>query len=367
MSDEKTLSAESLTGKDNMAIFNEVSNELLGIETPVEETDAEKLPVEPAAEEVAKDTIEPESKEEVEEDADDVILDDLLAEEEGEETPVEDTNDETTESEVTDSIRKLKINGEEIEVNADDAFAFYQKNQGREDSFTKKEMELSEKTRVQDQREATLDWLQYQGEFAPKFHAYKTKESALNEAKQALAKGEAYKGIVGDELVKQITSAQIVVDNEKNQLDSEYRTKMQSMEIPGRKELEERIPDLPKTYGKYTEEVWKPVAKEFGFTDVELNSNSDFRYWGLLNEITGLRDKVAKHDAIMDKARKRRDANKGKAPTKGSPKTAAAGPSKSPAKKAEANSIVYDNNLSEKLAKGDLNTRASVINDLFSK
>ena len=309
---------------DPKAAFMEDNSiaELFGA-TPVEATeDATESSPEPVTEDEAPADPEVDTTEEIEEDAEDVILDELLGKDETEDDQADtDEESEETEEVIPTAERVLNINGEEVTVDADTAFDFYQKNQGREQKFTEREMKLAD-------QEKTLEHLQYQGELAPRFYKHQEQVANLDKAKEALAEGKPFGNMEGAALAEQIKTAEVILDKQMSDLQQEWNEKINTPNAPGRKELEARLPDIADKFQDY-HNAWGDVGREFGFTQAELDNNPDFRYFNLLQEVVEAREYKAGIEAKFEAARSRRKAKKGKVASSGSPQSKTAVKSKS--------------------------------------
>lgn len=300
---------------------NEVSDELFGRKPVQEVEDAETLPETEVEEETEAVTPEAEPELPSEEDSDEDILA-ALADEENAEGEAEDSDEDK--QVIADDSQKftVKVDGEEVEVTLADLKRRY----GHEEVYTKKSMKLAEDLKRLDEQQNAITHLQYQGEFAAPFHQLQNDKLALESAKDALADGKPFNEVSGDELAGQIKTAEVILQRREEKLQQEYLEKVNSVDAPGRKQLETRLPDIKDKFEEYSK-TWHNVGKEFGFTDVELANNRDFRYFNLLQEIVDGRSAQEKLDSLKQRARNRGN-KKEKVASKGTPPRAATGSSK---------------------------------------
>ena len=218
-------------------------------------------------------------------------------------------------------------------------------------------MEVADRMKKLDDLENTITHLQYQGEFAPRYYEHTAQMKKLNEAKDALAKGESYNNISGDQLAAQIQTAQVILDKNKTDLDAEYRERVQGVDAPGRKALEDRLPDIADKFNDYAK-GWGDVGREFGFTDVELSNNADFRWYNMAQEVIETREKLAAYESKIEAARAKRRGKKVAStgsPSKATPRSQ---------KKTEAKSTNFEE-LNERINRGDTEARGELIQQLF--
>ena len=346
---------ESISKDDAKSLFmNEVSNELQGIFEPEVTEDASVPSEETQEEEVA--AVEPtdESEEVAEEDSEEDILNELLGDEDDE--GESDDAEEEVEAITNDSPIKLKVDGEEIEVTLDEL----KKGYGRNKSLTQKEMAVADRSKELDDRENTITHLQYQGEFAPQFYELNKQQKTLEEAKEALAAGKPFGNVSGDQLVKEITAAEVIVKRNEEKLQKEYTEKTKGVDAPGRKALESRLPDIAEKFPEYSNE-WAKVGKEFGFTDVELANNSDFRWYNLAQEVIEQRAWRKAQEEKLEKIRAKRRGG-AKVATASSPKKSSSKSSKKST--SEKTGADYDS-LNDRINSGDIHARAELMQDLF--
>ena len=160
MANETPTNEVELTGKD--LFMDQVSDELLNNSFEVETEDSPEISQEEtkAEDEIVTPDVKPE--EEVDEDSEDDILNDLLGEDEtdGEVDDVEEADSDISD----DQTFTVKYDGEDHDVTLDELKRSY----GQQSALTKKEMALAEQVKALESKEATLDFLKYQGEFAPR-------------------------------------------------------------------------------------------------------------------------------------------------------------------------------------------------------
>ena len=340
------------TGADRSALFAEVSNELFGVETPVEEADVEELSADAVEGVEDEESPELESDDVEEEDDDESILED--DDEDDEDGEAEDTEED--DSAIT---RTVKIDGEDKDVTLSELVDFYQRNEGKTQAAERKAQEAAAKLKQAEEVGATMEYLQYQGEFAPKYFDIQRKASNLEAAKDAFAEGRAFGGISGRDLSDEIVAAERILQKEKTALDKSYKEKMSSVDQPGRKALEERLPDIKDKFGDYANN-WSEIGSEFGFTTTELNANRDFRYYHILQEIHELREFKADTEERRKDVRAKRQGKK--VASKGSPKKAT--PSSS--KKSKTGSAESDfNTLNDRIRNGDHTAKGELMMDIF--
>ena len=318
-----------LTGR---ALFQEAANELLnGVEMNTDASDVERLS---AAEEPVEDQeVAPEevSEEQVEEDVDEATLDDddYDEDDDGDLDDAEEEDEAIAGDISMDTEFDVTIDGEVEKATLKDLL----KNYGREGALNKREMANADRGKELDELQNTITHLQYQGEFAPQFYQLNQQKAALDDAKEALAKGEAYHGVSGDQLVKEITQAEVIVKRSEEKLVQEYTEKTQGVDAPGRKALESRLPDIAEKFTDYATE-WSKVGREFGFTDVELANNADFRWYNLAQEVVELRAEKKANEERRARNKERRQG--GSVASKGSPPKKTPTTSKKKAKQVEA-------------------------------
>ena len=345
-----------LTGR---ALFQEAANELLnGVEMNTDASDVERLS---AAEEPVEDQeVAPEevSEEQVEEDVDEATLDDddYDEDDDGDLDDAEEEDEAIAGDISMDTEFDVTIDGEVEKATLKDLL----KNYGREGALNKREMANADRGKELDELQNTITHLQYQGEFAPQFYQLNQQKAALDDAKEALAKGEAYHGVSGDQLVKEITQAEVIVKRSEEKLVQEYTEKTQGVDAPGRKALESRLPDIAEKFPEYSNE-WAKVGKEFGFTDVELANNSDFRWYNLAQEVIEQRAWRKAQEEKLEKIRAKRRGG-AKVATASSPKKSSSKSSKKST--SEKTGADYDS-LNDRINSGDIHARAELMQDLF--
>ena len=132
---------------------------------------------------------------------------------------------------------------------------------------------------------------------------------------------------------------------------------MNGLDAPGRKDLETRLPDIAEKFSDYAA-VWSDLGREFGYTDVELRANTDFRDYNMFQEISELRTYKSEMETKLEKAKSKRRGKR--VATKGSPRKATSSSSK---KNKESNTN-YDS-INERINSGDHEARIELMEDLF--
>ena len=324
----------------------------------------DNLIVKENAEKPAEEIKEPKVNEEVkaEEESDDDYLADVDTDEEADgdtpeeesETEEDDSSDDVDSSEVT-----LKVDGEEITVTMDEL----KKGYSRQSDYTKKTQELAEQRKALEEEAKTLDYLKVQAEFQPKVFELQELESQIRDAEKALHYGRTESG---DELTKEeLDKTKDNVDNAKRRLayeTEELQKKMKDTVPPKLDELQKEIPDLFSKDDSVRQPVLDKIGgvlKDFGYTEVEIQSINDPRRILELNEIVKLRELAAR----VEKAKARRSEKKGvvSKSTKSTPSRSQKSISKSNKTETSDN---YAKNL-DAIKSGDLSNVGEFLEDLI--
>ena len=293
-----------MENKESITVNPDMSHDDL-VNSLIEDID-DNLTVTEKAEEPIKE--EPKVNEEVK--AEEESDDDYLADEEADgDTPEEDSATEEDESsdDVDNSEVTLKVDGEDITVTMDEL----KKGYSRQSDYTKKTQELAEQRKALEEDAKTLEYLKVQSEFQPKVFELQSLEAQIKEAEKALHYGRREDGT---ELSKEeLDKTKDNVDNAKRQLAferDELQKKMQDVKPPKLDELQKEVPDLFSTDESKRQPVLDKIGgvlKDFGYTEVEIQSINDPRRILELNEIVKLRELAAR----VEKAKARRSEKKG--------------------------------------------------------
>lgn len=344
---------ESITVNPDIA-YDDLVNDLI-------ESIDDNLTVPEKAEEPIKE--EPKVNEEVkaEEESDDDYLADVDTDEEADgDTPEEEsaTEEDDSSDDVDNSEVTLKVDGEDITVTMDEL----KKGYSRQSDYTKKTQELAEQRKALEEDAKTLEYLKVQSEFQPKVFELQDLESQIQEAEKALHYGRTEDG---KELSKEeIDKTKENVDNAKRRLAferDELQKKMQDVKPPKLDELQKEIPDLFSSDESKRKPVLDKIGgvlKDFGYTEVEIQSINDPRRILELNEIVKLRELAAR----VEKAKARRSEKKGvvSKSTKSTPSRS----QKSTSKSKTDTSDNYSKNI-DAIKSGDLSNVGEFLEDLI--
>ena len=210
-----------------------------------------------------------------------------LSEDEADEPETAEVEEETEASSTT--FKFTDHDGEEVEWNEQDM----QRARGQQKKLEAEKAELK-------QAMEAIEYLKVQEAVRPKLYEYERDKAELDDAFKAWTSGEDYNGIPNAALGDTIRKAEYALNQRKAEIDTE----MQTTQLPGLDVLKARIPNLDeKTFNEKAED-WGKVAKEFGFTEIEVESK-DFRDMAMAEEIMELRRFKADIEAKREKFKKK--------------------------------------------------------------
>ena len=299
-------------GTQRMDTFDTFANDVFG--TTVEANDVE-TPSEEDTAEVEELEVDVNSEEEAEVEEDGESLSDEADDESEEES------DEVEEPEESiPTARTLKINGEEVEVNADDAFDFYQRHEGKLQAVEAKQQEAATALKEAEAKLATANYLQFQGELQKEFFELQDEYAMIEQASQAWEAGQAFQGYEGRDLKDEIDKVSRGYTKRLEAL--QEKSRQAPVDSPGRVELESES-GLTNENAKDKFASWTNTAIEHGFTQEEMLGQRDFRVFRLLNKIEQLEAEKAEKTKRQTKTKA---AAKSKVPTGSTSGKSASGP-----------------------------------------